>query len=113
MKEIIISGKVVKGRQKGRILGFPTANIETKKRIEGGVYAGEAEMMGKKYRAAIFVPKDKNHIEAHILDFSSNIYGKIIKVVIQRKIREVLKFRNDQDLACQIMKDINLISTKE
>lgn len=109
-KEIKISGKVTKGKKKGRTLGFPTANVETKKKIEGGVYAGEARIFGNKYQAAIFVPQEKKQIEVHILDFFSDIYGKNLEVIIGEKIRKIKKFKNDQELACQILEDINFIS---
>lgn len=109
MKEIKVSGKVIKGEERARVLGFPTANIKLKKAIEKGVYSGEAIVDGRKYRAAICV-SDIKPMEVHILNFSSDIYGKTIDVIIKEKIREVMKFKDDQALACQIMKDISLIT---
>lgn len=109
MQGLKIRGKVIIGEQKGRILDFPTANVETEEKIKSGVYAGEAIVKGKKYQAAIFVPENKTYIEAHILGFSSDIYGKIITVIIGEKIREVLKFKNDEELKKQITKDIEKI----
>lgn len=104
-----ISGIVIKGRQKGKELGFPTANVVLRDEIgiEDGIYAGKVIFEKKEYKAAIFV-KD-NMLEAHILDFDGDLYGKEIEVEIGKKIREVIKFDNEEQLKKQIAKDIELI----
>ena len=76
-----ITGKVVKGIQKGRTLGFPTANIKTNSNIEAGIYAGYVIADNKKYSAALYFPGNKI-AEAYIFDFEGNLYGKEVNVEI-------------------------------
>jgi riboflavin kinase / FMN adenylyltransferase len=104
---IKISGKVIQGKQRGGGLGFPTVNLELKEEIESGVYKGVVRVGSSKYKAAIFV-KDKI-LEAHILNFSGNLYGKEVSVTIGKKLRDVMVFNNDKDLINQIRKDIKII----
>ncbi len=103
-----ISGRVIRGKRKGRELGFPTANLELKENIASGVYAGKTNVMGKKYEAAIFA--FNNLLEVHILNFDQDIYGKEIEVEFGEKMREAMKFGSDADLKKQIAKDIEIIS---
>lgn len=105
----IISGKVVQGKGKGKKLGFPTANIELENEIESGIYAGVVVANGKKYRVGIFVGKDAKLLEAHLIGFSGDLYGKEIEVEIGEKIRGVMKFGNDEELKKQIRKDSEVI----
>lgn len=104
-----ISGIVKKGKGKGHILGFPTANIELKEPLESGVYEGCAYIYGAKCKAGIFVSKDGKTLELHIVGIEDNLYGKEIKIEIGDKIREVRDFQNDEDLKNQISKDIDAI----
>ncbi|MDO8241101.1 MAG: riboflavin kinase [Candidatus Moranbacteria bacterium] len=102
-----ISGIVVKGKQKGRKLGFPTANLAlNNSTIQSGVYVGKANFAGGKYTAAIFVPDSGDLLEAHILDFQGDLYGQEIEIEIGQKIREVMKFENKAGLIKQISKDL-------
>lgn len=103
-----IEGVVVKGKQQGKLLGFPTANLKVKTKLSSGIFTGEVFLDNQKYKAAIFIPKEGNFVEAHILNFSSDIYRKTIKVLIGKKIREVKKFQNDTELKEQIKKDLKL-----
>jgi riboflavin kinase / FMN adenylyltransferase len=104
-----IAGIVIKGKQHGRKLGFPTANLKVKIKPDSGIYAGEVILDNQKYKAAIFVPKKGNFIEAHILDFNLDIYEKTIEILIRERIREVKKFKNDTELKRQIKKDLKII----
>jgi riboflavin kinase/FMN adenylyltransferase len=104
-----VSGVVIKGKQIGRNLGFPTANIVLKKPLESGIYAGEVLYKDKKYRSAIFIPEAGDVLEAHLLNFSGNLYGQSIEVEVGEKIRDILKFNVDVKLIEQIKKDINII----
>ncbi len=107
---IKIAGKVIKGKEKGKKLGFPTANLELQKKIESGVYKGVVEAEGENYKAGIFISRNGKKLEAHLIGFAGNLAGKEIKVEIHNKIRNVIEFNNDEDLKKQIEKDIAVIS---
>src|SRR3989338_6339991 len=102
----IISGKVIKGDGYGQKLGFPTVNLETelKEFPPAGVYAGVAFVDGITYRAGIVVdPNDK--IEAHLIDYSGNAYGKQVILTTQKFLREYKNFNTEKELINQIKKD--------
>jgi riboflavin kinase/FMN adenylyltransferase len=104
-----IKGTVIKGKQKGQGLGFPTVNIEYENGLASGVYSGKVNFQGKEYQAAIFYGNNKKIIEAHLLDFSGDLYGQEIEIEIEKKIREVIRFENIEELKKQIAKDIEQI----
>jgi riboflavin kinase/FMN adenylyltransferase len=111
-----LSGTVVKGKQLGRMLGFPTANIELNNNYKlvprFGVYAVEVMVLGIKYfgMANIGLRPTINDglgetIEVHIFDFSTDIYNQSVKVFFHYKIREELKFENKEQLINQLHQD--------
>ena len=108
-----ISGKVIWGKGKGKTLGFPTANIELREKIESGVYAGHVIADVKEYKAGIFINPKKCLLEAHIIGFSGDLYRQEIEIKIGEKIRNVMKFENDDELKRQIKKNIELICSRE
>ena len=124
-----IAGKVVKGKQLGRTIGFPTANIEIaddKKLIPPlGVYAVEVYIphLGKTYRGMLNIGRRPTvdvanapiTIEVHIIDFEGDIYGEEVNVKFIKQIREERQFPSLDDLIEQLsldrqeaMKDIEL-----
>ena len=105
-----MKGIVMKGKNRGKELGFPTANIVYSGDLESGVYAGGVLAENKKYKAGIFRDKANNLIEAHILNFSGDLYGQEIEVEILNKLREVVKFENEEELIKQIAEDISRIN---
>ena len=122
---IEISGKVVQGAKYGRVLGFPTANIDRrqyvrrKMKVRLGVWAGHA-MVGqaigrppKRHRAAIVIgPFDSRHlpkIEAHLVGFKGNLYGKKITIILKKYMRPFKKFKSGIKNKIQIKKDIKSI----
>ncbi len=115
-----IRGRVEQGRDRGgKLLGFPTANINLTDELspEKGVYAVTVETGKKMYKGVAnigFSPTFADHIftvEVHILDFSQNIYNEKIRVNFVSKLREEKKFNNIEELSRQIGKDI-LIARK-
>ncbi|MDI6778026.1 MAG: riboflavin kinase [Patescibacteria group bacterium] len=105
-----ISGKVVRGKGKGGKLGFPTVNIGLKEKIESGIYAGNVGAGGRNYKAGIFVGEGRKILEAYVIDFEGDLYGKEIMVEIGDKIREVMKFENEDELKKQIADDLRVVS---
>ncbi len=109
-----ITGRVSKGDQRGRQLGFPTANIALKDRIRPafGVYKAIATVDGQDYAAAVNIGKKptfsgvKECLEAHILHFNRDIYGKYIKITLLEYLRPEQKFESLEALKHQINRDI-------
>lgn len=109
-----ITGKVVHGWKKGRMLGFPTANVFLKRQVSplNGVYCVKVYIDDKEYSgvANIGVKPTFNGkrslLEAHIFNFSHTIYGQVIEVEPLRKLRDEKKFDSIADLTSQIAKDV-------
>jgi riboflavin kinase/FMN adenylyltransferase len=117
-----ISSRVIQGEHLGQKLGFPTANLDPAGLAlpPNGVYAALAYVKGRAYRAALnigFRPtlalKSKIvHVEAHLLDFSDNLYGQELEIQIAEKLRDERKFSSKTDLKRQITDDISAVISR-
>ena len=105
---VSFSGVVKKGRQLGRTLGYPTANLSFPNGlmpdIEHGVYAGQTSFDGERYasimsfgRAETIKSKDVL-LETHLLDYRGDLYGKELKVEISVFLRNMKKFNSLNEL---------------
>lgn len=113
-----IKGEVVRGKQLGTDMGFPTCNINPQRlRIPlHGVYACEVRL-GDQYRPAAVnigyrptvTESGEALLEAHILDFNEDLYGKTIEVIFRQKIREETKFSGLEALKQQISADVEQV----
>jgi len=113
-----ISGRVIHGKEIGRTLGFPTANLSfpyEKIIPRPGVYITLAELDGRLYPSLSNIGTNPTvtldeeiHIETHILDFKESIYGKNIRIHFLHRIRDEKIFENLQELSYQINHDIQL-----
>ncbi|HEY4493964.1 MAG TPA: riboflavin kinase [Candidatus Paceibacterota bacterium] len=109
-----ITGKVVKGDGYGKKLGFPTVNLEvfsTEELPPEGVYVGVGILEGGEYRAGIVIgPKkdNKNKVEAHLIGYNGDAYGKEVRLKINKFLRKYQKFDTEAELIIQIKKDIDL-----
>lgn len=115
-----LNGEVVRGDQRGRLLGFPTANIFSAMAVHlrRGVYVSQVFLnMGEGEKCLPSITNIGLHptfgeqqprvkIETHIFDFNQNIYGKIIKVELLAYLREEKKFQGKNELVQQIHDDI-------
>ena len=124
-----LSGKVIEGKQLGRKLGFPTANIETFDRYKlvpgDGVYAVFVETGGKTYKGMLNVGvrptvnynADHKSIEVHIFNFDTDIYNSSITLFFVEKIRDEQKFAGIVELHEQLIKDrisaLNILSKED
>ena len=115
-RKFSIEGPVVKGDGKGREIGYPTANIDTKNLIlpPNGVYASYTKFNGKTHksllnigvRPTIIKPNPSIQVEAHILKFNENIYDQVIDIELIEKLRNEMKFESIEELKKQISCDI-------
>lgn len=97
-------GKVRKHSQRGRKLGFPTANVNLSKKIPEGIYLSETKVAGAIFPSLTFIG-DAKTAETYILDFKKDIYNQWIAVELIKKIRENKKFKFVRDLIKQMQKD--------
>ncbi len=116
-----LKGRIVKGHQVGRTIGFPTANLsveDSRKILPGnGVYAVWAVLSGKRYKGMLSIGNrptldDGNNqsIEVYLLDFSGDLYGEEIEVSFVFKIRDNRKFPSLLDLKSQLEQDRQTVS---
>ncbi len=111
-----VIGKVIKGSQRGRKIGFPTCNILMKKYVipKFGVYAVKVKINRVLKRGIANVGYrptfngKKLLLEVNIFGIKKNLYNKVINVVFNKFIRPEKKFKNLIELKNQIKKDIKL-----
>jgi riboflavin kinase/FMN adenylyltransferase len=113
-----VSGMVVAGDARGGTLGFPTANLrpEPGLLVPGyGIYAGAADG----HRAAISIGTnphyggDERRIEAFLLDFAGDLYGKRLTLELWRRLRDEQAFTSEAELVAQIDRDVQATRTAE
>jgi riboflavin kinase / FMN adenylyltransferase len=106
-----VEGVVVEGDRRGKLLGFPTANLETAPEQllpPRGIYVGEA--LG--HRAAISIGVNPHYggaerrVEAFLLDFEGDLYGRRLVVELWERLRDERAFESEADLVAQIARDV-------
>ena len=111
-----LKGKIVKGHQIGRTIGFPTANLsveDSRKILPGnGVYAVWAVLSGKRYKGMLSIGNrptlddgNSQSIEVYLLDFSGDLYGAEMEVSFVYQLRANRKFPSLADLKAQLETD--------
>ena len=116
-----ITGKVIRGRQLGRTIGYPTANIEVdevnKLIPPKGIYSTKIEINHQIYKAATSIGlnptiSDDNFmsIEAYILDFDRDIYGETVTLYFEDYIRDEKKFNGLEELQQAIKEDVMFVN---
>jgi riboflavin kinase / FMN adenylyltransferase len=111
----VIRGEVVVGDRRGRSIGFPTANVLPAGAVvvpARGVYAGFVRV-GKEVHAACTnvgvaptFERGESRIEAHLLDFDGDLYGRVVDVGFVRRIRPERRFSGVEELRAQIARDV-------
>lgn len=116
--EYCLNGTVVPGAQRGRQIGFPTANIQINDQLKlipaDGVYAVRVILDNKLYRGMLnignrpTVDGAQHAIEVHILDFDGNLYDRPIRIKMVARIRPEKRFADMNELREQLVKDRQL-----
>ena len=116
-RHFYVEGVVVKGDQRGRILGFPTANLQQTEETHlphFGVYATRVKLRGQYFnsvtnigRTPTFKQDERVKVESHLLDFNQDIYGETIQIEFSSYLRAEKKFNSLDEIKIQIQLDIN------
>lgn len=109
-----VRGVIVRGVGRGRALGFPTANVEPDRPllVPTGVYACLARLDGATYPSVVNVGVRPTFgetflaVEAHLLDFSGDLYGRRLRLEFVRRLRDEQKFPGVEALRHQIARDV-------
>jgi riboflavin kinase/FMN adenylyltransferase len=116
-------GPVVKGDGRGRLLGYPTANLDLagELRPPRGVYGASVEIGGRAWPAVVniggrptFHPEGDaaDTVEVHVIGFTGDLYGQALEVRIFGKLRDEQRFANADELKAQIARDVDAMQER-
>lgn len=106
-----IWGKVIRGKNRGKKLGFPTVNIRLHKKIPEGVYISETKIGKEVFKSVSFIGAAKTfnekkiYGESYIFNFNRGLYDVWISIKLLKKLRSNKKFASASELIEQIKKD--------
>lgn len=109
-----VKGEVVHGAKKGRMIGYPTANIDTNEYLvpKNGVYVTMTKVKGVWYHSMSSIGHNPTlnclvdvSVESNIFDFNDDIYGEIIELKFIKRLRGELKFNSVEELIAKIDQD--------
>jgi len=113
--EYSLAGKVVKGQQLGRTMGFPTANIEVPEKYKlipgNGVYAVTVDLHGDHIKGVLSIgnrptfDNGERSIEVHLFNFDKDIYDQNLRIYFREFLRPDLKFESAEALRMQMLQD--------
>lgn len=114
MTHVIFSiwGKVRRGKDRGKKLGLPTANIKLHKNIPEGIYVSTTKIGASEFPSVTFIGAAKTFnekdvkAETFIFNFDQNLYGEWVRIRLYKKIRGNKKFDSIEALKAQMKKDI-------
>jgi riboflavin kinase/FMN adenylyltransferase len=112
-----LRGRVAQGAQRGRTLGFPTANLEEVRTVLpcDGVYAGRARAGEAWYAAGINVgpnptfAEQEHKFEVHLIDFQGDLYGRALDVELLARLRDTTPFSSLEALRQQLAHDMTQV----
>lgn len=115
----VLEGPVIKGHQRGRTIGIPTANLDCADLMipADGVYAARCTLNGRAHAVALSIGtmptfgQNNRQVEAYILDFDGDLYGQHLEVEVIDWLREQWKLPGIDALKTQIAKDVAIIRT--
>jgi riboflavin kinase/FMN adenylyltransferase len=115
-----LEGTVIKGYQRGRTIGVPTANLDCGDQLipAEGVYAGRCDVGGKTYAAAISIGtmptfgENQLQVEAHLIGFDGDLYDQMLRLEMVDWVREQWKFDGIEALKRRMAADIEWTKTR-
>ncbi len=102
----VYTGIVGAGSKHAVALGYPTINIPLDDKEVSGTYAARVKVGEEEFEAAAYADQKRKVLEAHLLDFSKDLYGWNVKIHLLKKIREHKKFLSNADQQKTIDADI-------
>jgi riboflavin kinase/FMN adenylyltransferase len=117
----VLEGTVVKGFQRGRALGIPTANLDCGDQMVPleGVYAARCTLDGVAWPVALSIGtmptfgEHQRQVEAHLLDFSADLYGQTLRVEVLDWLRDQWRFPNIEGLQAQMALDLEHVRQRQ
>jgi riboflavin kinase / FMN adenylyltransferase len=117
-RNYVVQGTVIEGEQRGRKIGFPTANVKLAENYicpAQGVYSVRMFVRDKWYNGVCnigvkptFHASFEETVEVHLLHFNEDVYGEVVQIEWLSKIRDEKKFSSINDLIKQIQQDITV-----
>ncbi len=121
-----VLGSVVRGEGRGRVLGFPTANLDLggEAHPPQGVYRTESIVLGKRWQSVTnigrrpsFMMKDAAPdrapvVETHLLDFRGDLLGEDMEVILHEKMRNEVRCRSEEELMRLIASDVEYVRSQ-
>jgi riboflavin kinase / FMN adenylyltransferase len=110
-----LKGRVITSDKRGRVLGFPTANLDVKPQQAlpaNGIYATFTHTDGKQFLSATNVGirptfgGGDTRVETHLLNYEGDLHGKQIRIEFVQKLRDEQRFSSSEELKAQIAKDV-------
>lgn len=108
-----VEGNVMPGRQAGRTMGFPTANIRPQQAVipAPGIYAAFGEVDGERIPGSVYIGEyDPGLVEIHLLGYDREVYGRDLIIHFIERIRSDLRIPDRNQLARQIAADVKACS---
>ncbi|HVW71706.1 MAG TPA: riboflavin kinase [Candidatus Paceibacterota bacterium] len=103
------SGTVGPGRGFGRTIGFPTVNIPLTDPTISGIYAAVVRVDDTDFPSAAYADPASGLLEAHLIDWVGDLYGKDITITLGEKVRERETFQDEISLMAAIAADVAMI----
>lgn len=112
-----LRGQVTEGAKRGRTIGFPTLNLaKVATLVPGhGVYAGKVYLADGQHAAAVNIGpnptfgEQADKIEAHVLNWSGDLYGQWVELELLERVRGVRKFASAEELIAQVKLDVSQV----
>lgn len=111
-----VEGRVVRGEARGRVLGFPTANLQPQNRVtpRAGVYVTATLIEGEWRRSVTnvgvrptFEAAAETSVETYVLDWNGDLYGDVVRVRFLKRLRDEIKFSSVEELKRRIDRDVS------